>query len=123
MSRAAWTLLRILLWNALCDVEFFCLIEFTLTPGARNSSSNAYLLQRNPSHRPLSTIPLNIPNRKRKKKVQGYCVEVSLELHLVWAVALAEGEGRSEIAGKELLLLDGGKDGLVDCLLVGGTAR
>lgn len=48
---------------------------------------------------------------------------MSLELHLVWAVALAEGEGRSEIAGKELLLLDGGKDGLVDCLLVGGTAR
>lgn len=75
----------------------------------------------NPSYPPLPSIPLNIPNR-RKKKVQGYFWETSLELHLVWAVALAERERRGKVAGEELLLLDGGEDSLVDCLLVGGTA-
>lgn len=36
-------------------------------------------------------------------------------------VAVAEAESGGEVAAKELLLLDGGQNGLVDGLLVGGT--
>lgn len=44
-----------------------------------------------------------------------------LELHLVGFLAASEAEGRAEVAGEEFLVLDGGKDGLVDRLLVRGT--
>lgn len=40
----------------------------------------------------------------------------------MWSVTLAEGESGGEVADEERLLLDGGKDGLVDGLLVGGAA-
>jgi len=40
----------------------------------------------------------------------------------VWSVALSEAEGGGEVAGKEFLLLDCGKESLVDCLLVCGAA-
>lgn len=41
----------------------------------------------------------------------------------MWAVTLAESEGRGQVRDKELLLLDDGEDGLVDGLLVGGAGR
>lgn len=44
-----------------------------------------------------------------------------LPLHLVGLVAVAEAESGGEVAAQEILLLDGGQDGLVDGLLVGGT--
>ena len=37
-------------------------------------------------------------------------------------VAVAEAEGGSEVAAEEILLLDGGKDSLVDGLLVAGAS-
>jgi hypothetical protein len=40
----------------------------------------------------------------------------------VGLVAVAEGEGGSEVRAEEVLLLDGGKDGLVDGLLVAGAS-
>ena len=36
-------------------------------------------------------------------------------------VTVAEAEAGGEVAAKEVLLLDGGQDGLVDGLLVAGT--
>lgn len=45
-----------------------------------------------------------------------------LPLHLVGLVAVAEAEGGSEVAAEEVLLLDGGKDGLIDGLLVAGAS-
>lgn len=45
-----------------------------------------------------------------------------LPLHLVGLVAVAEAEGGSEVAAEEILLLDGGKDSLVDSLLVAGAS-
>ena len=45
-----------------------------------------------------------------------------LPLHLVWPITLAQAESRGEVAGEEFLFLDGGQEGLVDSLLVGGTA-
>jgi len=46
----------------------------------------------------------------------------SLEDHLVRSVAVAEAEGGSEQIGEEGNLLDGGKETLVNGLLVGSTA-
>jgi hypothetical protein len=40
----------------------------------------------------------------------------------VGLVAVSEAEGGSEVAGKEILLLDGSKDSLVDGLLVAGAS-
>jgi hypothetical protein len=45
-----------------------------------------------------------------------------LPLHLVGLVAVAEAESGSEVRAEEVLLLDGGKDGLVDGLLVAGAS-
>lgn len=42
--------------------------------------------------------------------------------HLVWPVTLAKAERAGKVASKEWLLLDRGKQSLVDGLLVGGTA-
>lgn len=36
-------------------------------------------------------------------------------------VTVAQAEGGGKVAAEEVLLLDTGKDGLVDSLLVGGT--
>ena len=46
----------------------------------------------------------------------------NLPLHLVGLVALAQAEGAGEVAGEELDLLDVGDQGLVDGLLVRGSA-
>ena len=40
----------------------------------------------------------------------------------MWSVTLAEGESGCEVADEEGFLLDGGKDGLVDGLLVSRAA-
>jgi hypothetical protein len=40
----------------------------------------------------------------------------------VGLVAVAEAESGSEVRAEEVLLLDGGKDGLVDGLLVAGAS-
>lgn len=45
-----------------------------------------------------------------------------LPLHLVGLVAVAEAEGGGEVGAEEVLLLDSGKDGLVDGLLVAGAS-
>lgn len=45
-----------------------------------------------------------------------------LPSHLVGLVTLAQGESAAEVAGEHLDLLDAGNQGLVDGLLVGGTA-
>lgn len=46
----------------------------------------------------------------------------NLPLHLVWSVTLSQAERGCKVAGKEWLLLDGGKDSLVNGLLVGSAA-
>jgi hypothetical protein len=45
----------------------------------------------------------------------------SLELHLMWSLAVSQAEAGGEVAGEEFLVLDGGKNGLVDRLLVRST--
>lgn len=44
-----------------------------------------------------------------------------LPLHLVGLVTVPEAESAGEVAAKEVLLLDGGQDGLVNGLLVAGA--
>lgn len=44
-----------------------------------------------------------------------------LPLHFVGLVTVPEVERGGEVAAEEVLLLDGGQDGLVDGLLVAGT--
>lgn len=45
-----------------------------------------------------------------------------LPLHLMGLVTIAETEGGGEVGAEEVLLLDSGKDGLVDGLLVAGAS-
>ncbi len=45
-----------------------------------------------------------------------------LPSHLVGLVALSQREGAGKVAGEHLDLLDAGNQGLIDGLLVGGTA-
>ena len=42
--------------------------------------------------------------------------------HFVWSVTLSQAERTGKVADKQWLLLDGGKESLVDCLLVCGAA-
>lgn len=49
--------------------------------------------------------------------------ETRLEGHLVRLLAVSQGEAGFQIAGKEFFVLDRGKDGLVNGLLVGSALR
>jgi len=58
--------------------------------------------------------PQSLPNPRPPRHTR-------LPLHLVGLVTVPEVERGGEVAAKELLVLDGGQDGLVDGLLVAGT--
>ena len=49
-------------------------------------------------------------------------MQMHLEDHLMWLIALPQAECRAQVRSKELLLLDGSDEGLVDALLVIGAA-
>jgi hypothetical protein len=42
--------------------------------------------------------------------------------HFMWSVTLSQAERTGKVADEQWLLLDGGKESLVDCLLVCGAA-